>query len=303
MGAGGQLDGLLAGLGLADDLEARASSSRPRWRPGGKAAGRRRSARGPAPRLGPERRAAMVVVPVVGGMPPSCLQARSAQGAHTRSWWWLAPRARRPARNSSTALTRRWVSGSSERPSLENIELMCFSTARSLRSRAVATAALFLPWAISVRISCSRGVRSSGRLGRLGAGGDQALDHLGVDHRAAPRRPRGSRAAAGRRRRPAPSAGRPGRSEPPSNSASAYSGSAYWREHDHADARVRLPDLAGGPDALVGAGRRHADVGEHDVGRWSASTAASSASKSPHTSASSSSSTASMRRATPSRTR
>ena len=37
-------------------------------------------------------------------------------------------------------------------------------------------------------------------------------------------------------------------------------------EHDDADFRMRLPQRAGGPDALVGSGRRHADVGEHDVG-------------------------------------
>ena len=65
----------------------------------------------------------------------------------------------RSARYSSTALTRRCTSGSSVRPSFEKIELMCFSTARSVRTSAAAMAALFLPWAISARISRSRGVR------------------------------------------------------------------------------------------------------------------------------------------------
>ena len=41
---------------------------------------------------------------------------------------------------------------------MEKIELMCFSTARSESTSEAATAALFLPWAISARISVSRGV-------------------------------------------------------------------------------------------------------------------------------------------------
>src|SRR5207248_2408905 len=61
-------------------------------------------------------------------------------------------------KNSNTAFTRRWTSVSSDRFSFEKIELMCFSTARSLRIRVDAMAALFFPWAISPRISRSRGV-------------------------------------------------------------------------------------------------------------------------------------------------
>jgi hypothetical protein len=37
-------------------------------------------------------------------------------------------------------------------------------------------------------------------------------------------------------------------------------------EHEHADIRMRRPELGRNPDALVRAGRRHADVGHHDVG-------------------------------------
>src|SRR5207253_9395838 len=59
------------------------------------------------------------------------------------------------------ALTLRWTSTSSVRPSLEKIELMCFSTARSVRKRARPMAALFLPWAISETTSRSRAVRAS----------------------------------------------------------------------------------------------------------------------------------------------
>ena len=37
-------------------------------------------------------------------------------------------------------------------------------------------------------------------------------------------------------------------------------------QHDHADLRMLRSKLAGDLDSLVGAGRRHPDVGEHDVG-------------------------------------
>ena len=61
-------------------------------------------------------------------------------------------------RNASTAITRRCTSVSSVRPSLWNIELMCFSTARSVRNSVFAMAALFIPWAISYSTSRSRSV-------------------------------------------------------------------------------------------------------------------------------------------------
>ena len=66
-------------------------------------------------------------------------------------------------RNASTAITRRCTSGSSVRPSLWNSELMCFSTARSVRNSDLAIAALFLPCAMcdstsrSRSVSCARG--------------------------------------------------------------------------------------------------------------------------------------------------
>ena len=37
-------------------------------------------------------------------------------------------------------------------------------------------------------------------------------------------------------------------------------------EHHHARIRMLLTQMLGGPDALVGVGGRHADVGEDDVG-------------------------------------
>ena len=125
-----------------------------------------------------------------------------------------------------------------------------------------------LPWAISASTSRSRGVRwSSGDSGGLARAGHQRLDHLGVDDRAAAGDLADGVRRAARGRTPAPSAGTPG---PPSRSRAAsraYAGSTYWRQHDDAEARVVPAERGGGPDALVGAGRRHADVGEHDVGR------------------------------------
>src|SRR5439155_5929395 len=61
-------------------------------------------------------------------------------------------------RKDNTAITRRWTSVSSVNPSLWKRELMCFSTARSVRNRSLAMAALFWPWAMWVRTSCSRSV-------------------------------------------------------------------------------------------------------------------------------------------------
>ena len=55
-------------------------------------------------------------------------------------------------------MTRRLTSFSSESPSFAKIELVCFSTARSVTNKVAAIAELLLPWAISARISDSRGV-------------------------------------------------------------------------------------------------------------------------------------------------
>ncbi len=42
-------------------------------------------------------------------------------------------------------------------------------------------------------------------------------------------------------------------------------GRGVLAQHHHADLRAVLAQPGGGLDALVGAGRRHADVGDHDV--------------------------------------
>ena len=106
---------------------------------------------------------------------------------HPPRWWGQPPRPPLPCpRNISTALTRRFTSCSSLRPSLAKIEFVCFSTARSDTDTAVAMAALFLPWAISARICVSRGVSVSRlRGGRVRARPDQLVHHQRIDHRAA----------------------------------------------------------------------------------------------------------------------
>ena len=86
----------------------------------------------------------------------------------------------------SAAFTRRLKSSALVSPSLRKIALMCFSTARLVRKSCSAIAWFVLPCAISERISSSRGVSSAERRrARPHARGDQRLDHLRVDDRAA----------------------------------------------------------------------------------------------------------------------
>ena len=167
----------------------------------------------------------------------------------------------------STALTRRCTSGVSERSSFEKIELMCFSTARSERTIDLAMAALFLPCAISPSVSASRGVRrETGDSRPAHAGAHELVDDLRVDDRAALRdllerveellelgHPLLEQVAAPLR--------------PLLEQGERVRRLGVLAEHDHADVGVRLAQRVGGADALVGARRRHADVGEHDVGR------------------------------------
>ena len=144
---------------------------------------------------------------------------------------------------------------------------MCFSTARSERTNVPATAALFLPWAISDSTSSSRGVRcSSGELPRAGAGVDERLDHLGVDHRTAA----GNRADGVDQLAPlgeplleqvGPALG------PAVEQAQRVAGLDVLRQNDDADIWVAGAQFGCRPDPLVGAGRRHADVGQHDIRR------------------------------------
>src|SRR3954454_2649437 len=72
-----------------------------------------------------------------------------------------APQSCSRPRNISVAVTRRLTFSGSGSSSFMKIELMCFSTARFVRNSELATAALLFPFAISARISSSRGVSSS----------------------------------------------------------------------------------------------------------------------------------------------
>ncbi len=62
---------------------------------------------------------------------------------------------------------------------------MCFSTARSLSDSASAIALLFFPWAIWASVSCSRGVSIATGERAATPRREEDVDHLGVDHRAA----------------------------------------------------------------------------------------------------------------------
>ena len=122
--------------------------------------------------------------------------------------------------------------------------MVCFSTARSDSTSVAAMAALFLPCAISSRISRLAGgeaVEVGGR--RRAWADDQRLDHLGVDHRPAPGHLPDGPAAARRRRPPAPSAGRPGPLEPSLEQREGVGRVGVLAEHDDADRRVRLAEL------------------------------------------------------------
>ena len=180
---------------------------------------------------------------------------------------------------------------------------MCFSTARSERPSAAATEALLRPWAISARTSLSRGVRNcSGRVGPAGAGVDQRLTTLGsiTDPPAAT-----SRTA----RDELVDVGHALLQEVGAPLGSAVeqlervAGLDVLAEHDDAELGMRLAQLRGGAHTFVGAGRGHADVGEHDVGRARSRPSAMRPSKSSHTPATSMSGSASSRRVTASRTR
>ena len=157
------------------------------------------------------------------------------------------------------------MSGSSLRWSLEKIELMCFSTARSLRMSVAAIAALLLPWAISPRICFSRGVSHS--IGELGTGrrvGDELLDDLGVDDRAAGRhRAHGGDEIVGVGDAVLEQIGAPVGTVLEQREGVARSGELA--EHDDARRRMALAEAGGGPDAFVGTGRWHADVRDDDV--------------------------------------
>ena len=295
----GELDRLLAALGLADDLEARAWPSPPPARRGGTAPDRRRSARGPGSAMAPLSH-------------PS---APRRQGADT------TPPGGSSLRRATVASGRvgRLAVGQVEQDGLHpavDVGLLGQAELREHRvdvllhrplrepERARRPTALFRPWAISARTSLSRGVRNcEGRVGPARAGVDQRLDHLGVDHRPAGRDLADRTRRAGRRRRPAPSGGRRAARTRRRGARARSAGSTYWLSTTTPSSGCVWRSCVGGPHAFVGAGGRHADVGERRRRACSVSTVAMRPSKSSHTPATSMSGSTSSRRVTASRTR
>ena len=119
--------------------------------------------------------------------PCSRVHRRHAEGAVTRPATPVRRQAPVSRRNASTAITRRCTSGSSVRSSLWNRELMCFSTARSVRNsdsrdRGVVLALRHVreDLALAVGELRERGVRHPVLRG------DERLDDLRVEDAAAP---------------------------------------------------------------------------------------------------------------------
>jgi hypothetical protein len=170
------------------------------------------------------------------------------------------------ARKSRVALTRLLTSSAKERSSLRKIELMCFSTARLVRTSVSAIAALLLPLAISARTSRSRAVSAArGERSTPQLGGDERLDDLGIQH-GAPGRDRLDRRdqlstvadALLEQIRAALGSGLQQRQ--------SVRGLRVVAQHDHAHVGVLVAQQGRQADALIGARGRHPDVGHHDVG-------------------------------------
>ena len=143
---------------------------------------------------------------------------------------------------------------------------MCFSTARLVRTSVSAIAALLLPLAISARTSRSRPVSAaSGERSTAQLGGDERLDDLGVQHRAAGRDRLDRRdelsAVVDALLQQIRAALRPGLQQ-----RQRVGGLGVVAQHDHPDLGVRLAQQRRHADALVGARGRHPDVRHHDVG-------------------------------------
>ena len=124
-----------------------------------------------------------------------------------RSGSLAAPLATRPpSGKTSTALTRRCTSSSGPRSSLVNTALMCFSTARSLSTERLGDGRrCSCPGHLRQRLALPRASGGPGATRAAEAGRHERVDHLGVDHRAAPGHLVDRARRAGRRRRPAPS--------------------------------------------------------------------------------------------------
>src|SRR5215831_14727901 len=202
----------------------------------------------------------------------------------------------------STAATRRSTSVLSPRPSLLNTELMCFCTARSVRNKALAIVALFLPCAICSSTSRSRGVRvpSSDPAARSlrttsastssGSSAEPPAATCCSDRSSSAMSPMRSLS-----RYPAPDA-------PRLRNSYAYCGSANWVRRITPVPRywVRISAAAASPSVWCSGGIRMSVI--TTSGRFS-STLASSSSLSAAVATSSTPSRASSRAAVPSRSR
>ena len=186
-------------------------------------------------------------------------------------------------------MTRLWTAGSQVRSSLRKIEWITFSTDLSVRNSDPAIAALFFPSAISRRTSRSRGVswlsgESSARVGL----GDEGVDDLGIHDGAALRH------GADRGRELLDVADALLQEVGTALAAALEEGERVARgrvlaEHDDADLGVRLaqPLAAWMPSSAPPGGMR---MSVTTTSGRSASTAASSESRSPQTAATSRSS-------------
>ena len=146
------------------------------------------------------------------------------------------------------------------------MELMCFSTARPESTRASAMAALFLPEAISASTSSSRGVRwrsgeSAGVL-RLDTSDSTTFGSIHEPPPATARTAADQLVDVGH-----PflqQVGPPGR--PGLEQRQRVGRLDVLAQHDDADPGMGHPQLGCDADTFVGAGGRHADVGDDHVG-------------------------------------
>ena len=168
----------------------------------------------------------------------------------------------------SAALTRRLTSSALREPELheDRVDVLldrALGEEQLLGDRLVALALRDL----GEDLELARGQLAERRRARAHARGDQRLDHLRVDDRAAARRPRRRRRdqllAIAQSRSLSRYARRVG---PALEQREAVRGVGVLADHDDADRGVGLAQPVGERDPLVLARRRHPDVGHDDVG-------------------------------------
>jgi hypothetical protein len=169
-------------------------------------------------------------------------------------------------RKSRVAFTRLLMSSAYARLSLRKIELMCFSTARLVRTSVSAMAALLLPLGdLGEDLALASGERGQGRALDAHLGGHERLDDLRVQHGAASghgldRRDQLGAVVDAFLEQVGPALGS-GLQE-----VQGVHGLGVVAEHHHPDLGVLLAQQRREADALVGARGRHPDVGDHHIG-------------------------------------